>query len=277
MSAWRAADGQVRWFWVVGSFALLVLVVMSGVALGLAQHDLFNTEHISGPIVFITLPQLIGSSVATLVTWLAFKRPIGLADPHALRNLGVGLLLGGVALLFAVLPPYFVGAQGLQFEGAPVLELVVCFAALAPAGIGEELMLRGLAFEVVRQRFGDRTAVLASGLVFGVLHLTNPHASWVAAAIIALVGVWFAQLRVLSGSLWLPIGLHLGWNYFEGVIFGQPVSGLQPGAVVLRGLWHPDANFWSGGPFGPEAAGWTVLVLLAGVGFTEVARRRSLT
>jgi len=37
----------------------------------------------------------------------------------------------------------------------------------------------------------------------------------------------FAYAYIRSGQLWLPIGLHMGWNLCEGVIFGFPVSGLD--------------------------------------------------
>jgi hypothetical protein len=51
--------------------------------------------------------------------------------------------------------------------------------------------------------------------------------------------------------LWLPIGLHLGWNFFEGNIFGFPVSGLDTFRLIRHSINGP--TWLTGGPFGPEA------------------------
>jgi hypothetical protein len=79
------------------------------------------------------------------------------------------------------------------------------------------------------------------------------------------VGVWFGVLTARTGSLWCALGLHLSWNFCEGFVFGQPVSGLRPGASLLGGTVG-EAGFWSGGGFGPEAAGWTAVLLLLAIG-----------
>jgi hypothetical protein len=124
---------------------------------------------------------------------------------------------------------------------------------------GEELALRGVAFWAIARSAGNAVAVLATGGVFGALHLLNPSATWLAAGIVALVGVWFGVLTARTGSLWCAIGLHLSWNFCEGFVFGQPVSGLRPGLSLLSGTVGA-AGFWNGGDFGPEAAGWTAVL-----------------
>jgi len=53
-------------------------------------------------------------------------------------------------------------------------------------------------------------------------------------------------------------------------------SKLRGNSLFVAG-WPTKASFWSGGDFGPEAAGWTAVVLAIGLGLTVFARRRSLT
>ena len=52
-------------------------------------------------------------------------------------------------------------------------------------------------------------------------------------------------------QLWLPIGLHIGWNFFEGVIFGFPVSGTETFRILNHTVSGP--SLLTGGDFGPEA------------------------
>ena len=66
----------------------------------------------------------------------------------------------------------------------------------------------------------------------------------------------------LKQRLWLPIGLHLGWNFAEGSIFGMSVSGhtkqgsLIAGTLLGRGLL-------TGGAFGPENSIVAVVICFA--------------
>jgi len=55
------------------------------------------------------------------------------------------------------------------------------------------------------------------------------------------------------------MGLHVGWNFFEGTVYGFQVSGWEgmPGLVIQR-ISGPE--IWTGGSFGPEAG---LLMVLA--------------
>ena len=59
--------------------------------------------------------------------------------------------------------------------------------------------------------------------------------------------------------------MHLGWNFFEGVVFGFPVSGLDIYPLARIRVTGPE--IWTGGAFGPEAGLIVIPALLAGAGF----------
>lgn len=97
--------------------------------------------------------------------------------------------------LMSVLPPSENGGLGRGFWA--------CFTAIISASILEELLCRGLIFELLRKRLGVRTSILFSSLFFGLIHLE------VATAIVALVaGVIFGLLYVRTSSLYTTIIIH---------------------------------------------------------------------
>lgn len=261
-----AADGRVRSGWVVLVFTLFAGLVAGGLNLGVTVLIGNELGALDDPrAAFFTWPTLLGALLATLVCRVAFKEAVGLDLDDAGRRFAFGVV-GSVGLVgLACVGPALAGATTLRFSGEPVSRLLftslVHAFAVAPTGIAEELLLRGLPLKALARGTHPVAAVLVTGGVFGALHLTNPNASAVAALNVALVGVWFGAVAVRTGSLWMPFGLHVGWNYVEGVVFGQPVSGIPPGVALFRGAWPGAAGFWSGGDFGPEAAGWTAVLL----------------
>jgi hypothetical protein len=72
-----------------------------------------------------------------------------------------------------------------------------------------------------------------------------------------------AVAYLVTRTLWLAIGLHLGWNYAEGPIFGFPVSGLDAGGLFTHRVVGPEAV--TGAAFGPEAGMLAVVVQLLGI------------
>jgi membrane protease YdiL (CAAX protease family) len=142
-------------------------------------------------------------------------------------------------------------------------------------GIHEELFSRGYQLtNLAEGMFGIGLApkaavivgtVLASA-VFGLLHAANPNASAISTFNIFLAGFLLAAGYLLTGELAIPIGLHISWNFFQGNVFGWPVSG---------GGYHKWATFiatrqggpdlWTGGAFGPEAGLLGVLAMALGI------------
>jgi len=131
-------------------------------------------------------------------------------------------------------------------------------------GWNEELLSRGYHLQTLASGINLTWGVIISSAVFGLLHLGNPGATWVSTTGIFLAGIFLAYGYVRTKQLWLSIGLHIGWNFFEGVVFGFPVSGLDIYALTRIQVTGPD--IWTGGAFGPEAGLIVLPSLLAGVG-----------
>jgi hypothetical protein len=204
-------------------------------------------------------------------------------DRHWLLDLvaggAVGALLMFGAFVVAVGAGWASVAGTLRVTGG--FSFPVAFALVAAAflfvALGEELALRGYLLTNLSEGlrpFGDRlavvVAVVVSSAAFGVLHASNPAATAVSVAGVALAGVMLAVAYVVTGRLAFPAGLHFSWNLFQGPVFGFPVSGFDVGVSVLVLDVSGPARL-TGGAFGPEAGllgvGATVVGTLLAVGY----------
>jgi hypothetical protein len=111
------------------------------------------------------------------------------------------------------------------------------------AAVGEELVFRGGIFRLAEERLGTAAALIISSVLFGLMHAANTGATPVSTAAIALeAGALLGMVYSASRSLWLPMGLHFGWNFTEGGIFGTTVSLTATAAIgtwtVRQGRWR---------------------------------------
>ena len=144
-------------------------------------------------------------------------------------------IVGGIAMFALVMAilwlagAYHPGGLGSGLEGVGL-----AFVFWLAIGTGEELLFRGMLFRLCSKIFGTWGAMLVSAALFGFMHASNPAATTIGVSSIALAGVFLAAAYVATGRLWLPIGLHTGWNFAEGSLFGTAVSGNTVGSPLIR-------------------------------------------
>jgi membrane protease YdiL (CAAX protease family) len=182
--------------------------------------------------------------------------------------IGVGLF-AAVILNIAFLGGYRVAGWG---SVAGALGMVGFMAA---AAVTEELIFRGVLFRWVEKWLGTWGALGLTGLLFGASHLFNEHATlWGAVAIAVEAGGMLAAAYAATRRLWVPIGLHFGWNFAEGGIFGTDVSGISGKHGLLDGVLS-GPSLISGGSFGPEGSVYSVLGgVIVTIVFMTLAKRR---
>jgi len=169
---------------------------------------------------------------------------------------GIGITFLMMGFIFAVM----FGIGWLNFEGfawqfypinTALSSVCTFFIVFIFVGWNEELFSRGYQLQTIASGLNQFWGAVLSAAVFGVIHLRNPYATWVSTTGIFFAGIFFAYAYIRTRQLWLPIGLHIGWNFFEGVVFGFPVSGL--GIYPLTRIQVMGPKLWTGGLFGPEA------------------------
>ncbi len=261
------ASGSVRSGWLVLLFTGLIVFVGAAASVALTGSQLLPKFFEGTDLMLLrsTVPTLIAAAVGNVMCALAFREQTLLRTPKPLRRFFVGFALGAALLAVAVVVPVMAGQATLRLGRFPILSLLnrglLELALMAVPAFGEELLLRGVVLSALRRGLGNVLAVVVTGSIFGLLHLFNPNSSWLAVANVALVGLLFGALVIRFDSLWVAIGLHWSWNFCEGFVFGQPVSGVETGISVFEAQSDLSKVFWSGGAFGPEQSGVVAIVL----------------
>jgi membrane protease YdiL (CAAX protease family) len=179
--------------------------------------------------------------------------------PGWLGELAVGFGLGaGLMMLIALTElafgAYRLGPPAWQARSVDqiLLRLGLWFGAFVVVAFYEELFARGYILQNLAGAWGLPVGVMVSSALFSLGHLFNPGASLISTLGLFCAGVLLAAGYVFTHRLWLPIGLHLSWNFFQGPVLGFPVSGLPTGGLLSLEPVGPE--LLSGGRFGPEAS-----------------------
>lgn len=260
----------------------LLVVITPGVSPEAAMIALLN-------VVFVTAQAVVmGGSVYLVGRFLDRRRfrDYGFRfDTEWWLDLGFGLGLGAFLMtgIFLVeLAAGWLTVRELFFIARADLAFWPWFGwglvAFVVVGIYEELLFRGYLITNLAEgltwfdRIGPVRAVglgaLATSVFFGVAHAGNPNATLASSAGIVVAALMLAGGYVLTGELAIPIGIHITWNFFQGPVFGFPVSGLDNG-VALVATDQSGPTLITGGSFGPEAG--LIGLLAAGIGLGLVA------
>lgn len=245
---------------------------------GLCMFLYYVTLVLVTPAVTFLGGQLVAITVTTLAAgciWSALGMAIfesrGLADlglnwhDGAVRNLILGTALGAGGAVLAIIPPELAGlAHFERIAGADVSLRGAFFAPflLLCGAAGEEIAFRGFALQYLMRGYGAWAGILGMGALFGLMHAGNPGATTLGIVNTAGFGVLFGAALLRTHDLWLPIGLHFGWNATLPFL-GVGLSGLTIRVTDYELVWNA-GNLWSGGSYGPEASllASAVLVIL---------------
>jgi membrane protease YdiL (CAAX protease family) len=170
--------------------------------------------------------------------------------------IGIAITLLQMGLIYLLMSQLgWITFEGFAWEvdpiGIVIKDTLLFFLTFILVGWTEELLSRGYHLQTIANGINLFWGVIVSSAVFSLLHLNNAGANWASVAGIFFAGVLFAYAYIRTRQLWLPIGMHIGWNFFEGVVFGFPVSGLDTYALTRITVQGPE--IWTGGVFGPEA------------------------
>ena len=283
---WRGvflSDDQLRPIWrCLISVVLIVLAVrLVGVARGLIFRALGGWPPVFVDFKWYSLllfPALV--VVFKFMTFVFDRRPlgsVGVAFHSRWRaELGTGLAVGAVMLLLVAAMEAALGlahfgwsaeSPGHILRGGASLGFLLLIAAA-----NEELVFRGYPFQRLMDAIGPVGAIVVFSALFGLGHLANPEHTWISTLNTMLVGIPLAVAYLRTRALWMPIGIHLAWNFVLGYALGLPVSGLDFSAKVLTPV-VTGPQWVTGGAYGPEGGVLTTGVVLAATFYLLASRR----
>jgi membrane protease YdiL (CAAX protease family) len=257
------AEGRFRTGWRILALAVVLVAAILTVNVGWKAAGLPGRAT-GGPWYFMLFAGLISGAVLVGIKLLLriFEGQglvaIGLpVDPGAVRATMIGTALGAVPVLLllgiALAGGYgSVAYAGLGWAGffSTLLPILVAGFLLAA---WEEVVLRGYLLRQLTLGINAWAAAVITGLLFGLAHSGNPGANWEGLVYTALGGIMMAWLMFRSGSLWLLIGYHFGWNATASALLGLELSGFEEKAsIVTATLSGP--GWLTGGSYGFEAS-----------------------
>ena len=242
------------------------------------EYEMLASAFGRAQIEFLAMVTVILAALA--MTRYVDRKPmatVGFTTRAMFKDFGVGSGVGIVLLLvllgiLGVFDSVRVGTGRGPFDS----ELLWTTLALLFNTVQQEVLIHGYVQQMVRSKFGSAAGVVVSSILLVILHWTLFQAD----ALLLLTnlfaaGVLLGLAFLYSRSLWLPIGIHFGWNYIQGPILGMPLTSID--------LWNSDlvyvvgSDYLTGGSMGLEGGivGSVVLVAAAAIMYRKWMQKLS--
>jgi membrane protease YdiL (CAAX protease family) len=223
----------------------------------LAGIDFFEAKSFNDvEFLVINFGGLIGTLFVTyLFTRFIDKIPfvkIGLQTQRAVKDFGLGALLGFLPILFGFTILYLmkiIHSVDVYFDTTGLITSVLLFIFVA---FNEEIMLRGYVLRNLMNTTNKYTALILSAILFALLHIFNAHIDLIGFINIFLAGILLGISYIFTKNLFFPAGLHFAWNLTQSLL-GFNVSGNNSYSLLHYEL-SKDKPWLSGGAFGFEAS-----------------------
>jgi hypothetical protein len=251
----------------------------TGKAIPAAPAELLAKDSILNMIAGVI--QNIVTIASVVMFWKVFdKKPIrelGLSSlKKGIKDLLFGLAFGAVsiaAVFFAFLLTGQITVVNNFMKPNVSWVLLTDLTLMIFVGVGEEMFSRGYCMTILR-RCSIYIVFIVPNVIFTLLHIFNNEIGVIPLINIFLIGLLFSYMYKIRGNIWMPIGYHITWNYFQGSIFGLPVSGHTANGLYTSQL--VSENVLNGGGFGPEGGLIVTILIIASIAaFSIYARKQS--
>ena len=223
-------------------FYLASVYKLIGVALNICQKAFrFKITYgvypawqaMAGELVFLAIAAasaIVLTRIAPIKIGLVTKR----GRPGVIASFSIGALggLGTAAisacvLLAADLYQYRLALAG---QGDVLFNFGAFVSIFIGVGLLEELVWRGVIYGLAEKYLSQNLAVWIGAVAFTAAHAWNPGESLTGMACLFVFALVCSEMRRLSGTIWLGVGFHAAWDFFQSYILGVQDSG-----VLIKG------------------------------------------
>jgi membrane protease YdiL (CAAX protease family) len=274
-----SSEGKARAGWRVLMFVgmLLIFVTASGLLISFIRPASYAVS------------QLLGYAFLVLAAWLAHYIMLRWVDhaPWSYVGLGreqltprlsaLGLALGALCILVPsgglLLAHDLSLVTGLEGRHGWVVLAGGGVLLFLPQSLFEEMTMRGYLFASLRDWVGSVGALVATSIIFGLLHMRNNGATAQSVTVVVLAGFWLGAILVITRSLYAAWMAHFAWNWSMAEVLHSAVSGIRFPYSSYR-IDGAGPTWLSGGAWGPEGGAAAVAGMAVGIAFLVEWRRR---
>lgn len=166
-----------------------------------------------------------------------------------------GLIIGFASITLCFILIFLFGDINISISDAfSSKDLIVYLLLYILVGFSEEIFVRGYMISTLslNTKLSRFTILLGTSVIFASLHLLNNSITILSFINLFLAGVSFGYIYFCTSSIWLSIGAHITWNFFQGIVYGFNVSGLSNPSILS--IEEPVENIINGGNFGMEGS-----------------------
>ena len=176
-----------------------------------------------------------------------------------------GVFLGFASITALLMVLRLVGVfhfGGIALHGAEIWKWAIIYALVfILVALREEFRARGYALFTISMGIGFWPAAILSSAYFGYSHHLNAGEDWIGLVNAGVFGLLACLLLRRTGNLWMPIGLHMAFDWGETYFYGVADSGNAPPGHLLNSTSSGPA-WLSGGTVGPEGSVLCTLLLV---------------
>ena len=152
---------------------------------------------------------------------------------------------------------------------------VLWFFFFLLVGFFEEYLFRGYLLHTLADGIGFWPSAIILAILFGAVHMGNGGETRVGIIAAGVFALFAAATLWRTGSLWLAVGAHAGWDWGQSYFFGVNDSGLQVSGHLFNPHLAQGPDWLTGGNVGPEGSVLTLaLWVLMTVLFLALYRTR---
>ena len=251
---------------VFAGVGLVIVLVASGFDLNALSNQEEITNIVNG-INFLLPLKVIEFLSVMLCVWLFIRfvdrkplKSIGLSLNGYKKDLYLGLGLGAGLITLGFLILFILGYLSVDGFSFPLGNIILYLILFVVVSLHEEIMMRGYILNNLMQSMNRYVALSLSSLVFMTIHLLNPNVSFLSVVNLFLAGIVLGIYYLHKSNLWLPIGMHLTWNFFQGPVFGFEVSGIKTKSIIGQSIRGNELI--TGGSFGFEGSILATILIL---------------
>jgi len=197
-----------------------------------------------------------------------------LAKAEAYRDFAAGSIIGILMFCSVLSVLYATGAYDMTGSDRWTVMLIPFFSMMA-VSLLEEILFHGIIFRILQDWLGSWRALAMSVTAYCVAQLMREDFTVLTVASVAATGLLLSAAYMVTGRLWLGIGIHFAWHFTQGAVFSSPVLGNEGSGIILGTFTGSD--WLTGGPFGVSGSAVTVAVfLMAGLGMLACVRREQI-